>query len=179
MVIDILFLIVVFLSFYYGFQRGIIKTLFSIAALLIAILATFKLSPITVHLLEKTNFIDSRFSILLGFALTFMGVYWVIRLLGSSLEKGLKTLHINFLNKLSGSVLFGLLSIVIFSYTIFLCNQLQLISSTQKKTSTVLPYLQSIPENSRQIATKIKPFFKSFWDQTAKAMDEIKSGEQE
>ena len=58
---------------------------------------------------------DPRLDIIIGFVATFLLVMVAIQLIGKGFEKILETAHINFINKLAGGLLSGLITLIIFS----------------------------------------------------------------
>ena len=53
MILDIIFALVLVYGLYLGYPRGIIQSAFAVISVLVAILASMKLSPIMIAILEK------------------------------------------------------------------------------------------------------------------------------
>lgn len=94
-------------------------------------------------------------------------------MIGKGLEKILETAHINFINQIAGGILSSLISLVIFSSIIWFLDQIKVIHPETQKTSLSYPMLKQVPEKSRAVFTKIKPFFSEFWEKTRQAMDKV------
>jgi len=178
MVLDIVCLILVGASFYLGYTKGILKTVFGVLSILIALLVTLRFSFLMISLLEKLLKTDPRITIILGFALTFILVMIAIRMIGHGLENVLETIHLNIFNKMAGGVVAGFMTLVVFSSLIWFLDQVRFISPTTKEQSITYPVLQKMPEVSKEVFSSIKPFFSEFWDRTQKAMDKIDEGKQ-
>ncbi len=179
MIIDIISALIVAVSFYIGFTKGILKTVFGIISIFLGLLAALKLSFITIGILEKILTIDPRMIIIIGFVATFLLVLLGIRLIGRGLEKILETAHINFINQLAGGVFSALISIIIFSSVIWFLNQIKVISESNKKESITYPILEQVPETSKMLFSSIKPFFSEFWDKTKEAMNKVEASQRE
>lgn len=174
MLIDIIFGILVAYGLYLGYTRGIIQTAFAVISVLIAILASMKLSPIMIAILEKYLTWDPRVLVVLGFALTFIFVMIGIRLIGKGLENLMKGLQINMINQLAGAALMGGLFAVIYSWFLALMLTLNLLSEKVRSESVTWPVLKEVPEKSKALAQSLEPTFQAFWDKVAEAMDKVK-----
>ncbi len=173
MILDIICGIILAASFYLGYSKGILKTVFGVLSIIFGLLASLKFSFVIINILEKFLTIDPRMVIVIGFVLTFLLVLIGIRMIGKGLEKILETAHINFVNQIAGGILSLLISLVVFSSIIWFLDQIKVISSETQKNSLSYPMLKQVPEKSRAVITKIKPFFSEFWDKTKQAMDKV------
>lgn len=174
MIIDVAFLIALVFGFYMGFKRGIIKTLFSLVALIIAILASLKLSPLVIAAFEKALDIHPAINFLLGFVLTFIIAYFIIRIVGGRLEGAFKAINLNFINKIAGGILFSLLFVICFSSLLWFLNKSDLISDEAKESSFTYEQLEPVPMMAQGAIQSMKPLFKGFWDKTTETFDAIK-----
>lgn len=178
MFIDIMFALVLGISFYLGYSKGIIKSFFAIASILIATLVTLKFSFLMINLVEKLTNMDSRYSIILGFVLCFLVVMIGIRLLGRGFEKILETAQINFINKLAGGLVSMFIGLALVSSVVWFFDKLKLIDSDTKTNSLSYSTIESFPQKSKWLLDKTKPVFSEFWDKTQEALDKMKEKEQ-
>lgn len=174
MLLDIIFALILVYGLYLGYTRGIIQSAFAVISVLIAILASMKLSPIMIAILEKYLSWDPRILVVLGFALTFLFVMIGIRLIGKSLENLMKGLQINAINQIAGALVMGGLFTVIFAWFLALLTTLNLIGERTKEESMSWPFLSEVPEKSRDLAQSLEPVFQGFWDKVSEAMDKVK-----
>lgn len=173
MIIDILCGLLVGTSFYLGYKKGIIKSVFGILSIIIALLVTLKFSFLMINLVEKILTVDPRLNILIGFVLTFLLIMVGIRMIGKGLEKILETAHINFINQLAGGAVSAIIAIVLYSSVIWFVNQLKLISQEAKTASITYIYLEAVPDKSRWAIQKLKPIFSEFWDKSQEAIHKM------
>ena len=173
MILDIVCGILLAGSFYLGYSKGIIKTVFGILSIFIGLLVTLKFSYWMVSLLEKILDIDPRMTIILGFVATFILVLLGIRMIGNGLEKILETAHINFINQLAGGLSSALMTLIIFSSLIWFLNQIKVISPETKSSSITYHKQKKLPDQSKHVFASIKPFFSEFWEKTQEAMDKV------
>ena len=179
MYIDIILGIMVALGFYVGYGRGIIKTVFAILSLLVAVLAAMKLSPIMINFLDRFLTWDPRLIVILGFVLTFIIVVIAIRFLGTLLEKMMAKLQINFVNKLAGGLVMAFVFTLLYSCALWFMDETRLLSPSAKSSSITYVYLKPMPQGVAAAGRKIKPVFESFWNKTAEAMDEVRENSME
>lgn len=174
MYLDIIALIIILYGFYSGYQRGLIKTVFDTISILVAVLASLKLSPIVIGIIESTFKFSPAINFILGFILTFFIVMLVIRFIGARMEGLLKAVNLNFINKIAGGALMGGVFAVCFSYLMYLGSNLSLINDDTKTASITYPTLSTLPDHSKALFEKVKPIFSDFWALTVDTMDQIK-----
>lgn len=178
MLIDIIAGILLVYGFYSGYKRGLIETLFDILSIIIAILAALKLSPIVISLVDRTFKLNEGVSFILGFVLTFFIVMLLIRFIGGQLEKLLKAVHINFVNKFIGGALMSFVLVLFFSGVLWLSNKMTLLPEELKSASVLYPVLESLPTLAEGLFVMLKPLFLDFWELTTDTIDKIKEGNQ-
>jgi membrane protein required for colicin V production len=174
MFIDILCLLLVGTSFYLGYSKGIIQSIFGILSIILAFLISLKFSFLMIELIEKFMSSDPRLNVVLGFVFTFLIVMIIVRLIGKAFEKILDTAHINIINKLAGGMLSAFIALVLFSSIVLFFDRLKLLKASTKDESMTYIYIEKVPEKSKWLIDKTKPIFSEFWEKTRKAIDEEK-----
>ncbi len=174
MVLDIVVALILFYAFYSGYSKGIIGTVFSIFSLLIGILAAMKLSTLVIDALDTALNMNPAITFVLGFALTFIVVLALIRLVGKKLEDLLEFANLNFINKILGGVALTALFAVVLAYGYKGLNNLELISDEQIDKSITYPMLEPLPDATKPITAMFVPLVQNFWDKVNDTMDEIK-----
>lgn len=167
--IDIVFLIVLSLSFYRGYKKGLIKTVFTVLAILVAIIITLKFSPYLINIFADSFKFSDGLAFISGTTACFLLAYFAINMAGKLVEKLLKTLHINFINKIAGGVLGGFISVVILSFTVSFFDGFGIIPELLKENSFSYDLMKEIPEILRMNMEKLRPYFEEFWDLASKA----------
>ena len=99
MILDLVAVLIIVLGFYFGYQRGFIKTVFDTASLIIGIIAALKLSPLVISFIKSSLNLSPSISFILGIVLTFLLVMILIRFIGARLEDLFKAVNLNFINK--------------------------------------------------------------------------------
>lgn len=164
MYIDIFLGFFVLIGLVQGYHRGIIRTVFAIAAVILGLLAALKFSPLVVNLFDEVFDWDPMLDLVLGLALTFVLIMWGIKWLGKSFEKTLKMAKLNFINRILGAALYAGLMVVIYASIIWFLNRTEVIPDHQKEQSHSYVYLEIIPKYGEAVFNSVKPVFKGFWD---------------
>lgn len=174
MFLDILTCLLVAFGFYQGFSRGLIKTVFATLSLVIGIVAALKLSPIVIGLLQSAFSINPAVTFVLGFVLTFIVVMALIRFIGNSLEKVVKSIHIGGVDKLLGGLMLSLFYALLVSFGVYFVDKVELISDEVKQASFTYPLLEPMPRAAQGVGEKVRPIFNEFWDKMLLTMDAVK-----
>jgi membrane protein required for colicin V production len=135
--IDIIFCILLFLAIVQGWRKGLILALFSAVCGLIGLAAAIKLSAVlAIHMksgLHMTGKWLPVIAFIVVFALVLLIVGWTARLI----ERILKLVLLDWLNKLGGILLFVLLYLSIYSIILFYGTRTQVISKQAIENSHV------------------------------------------
>jgi membrane protein required for colicin V production len=126
--IDILFYIIVCVAIIRGWRKGLILALFSVVCGLIGLAAAVKLSAVVATHMKSDLHMTSRWLPVIAFFLVFILVVLIIRWAGRLLEKLVKLVLLEWLNKLGGIPLFILLYLSIYSIFLFYGTKTQFIS---------------------------------------------------
>lgn len=179
MIIDLAALLLVLYGFYVGYTRGIIKTVFALVSILIGILAALSLSPVVISYLQQWINWHPGLVFVIGFALTFIVSLIIIRFIGKKIEDLLKFAKVNFINKIAGGAILGVLLLVFYSYALWGINSFSLLSDKNKNSSISYPYLETLPLKTQGLLDEAKPVFQGFWDKMVETFDMIKEGSEE
>ena len=179
MILDLICLLIAVYAFYMGYTKGIIQTIFNTLSIFLGLLVALKLSPALITFLEGIFNSQSTLIFIAGFVLTFILVLILIRFIGKKLEKLFKTIKLNFINKLAGGALLSFVFLVCLSYVIFFLDKTHLVPDQTKEQSITYPVLQVLPDHSKKLFEKVKPFFQEFWDKTVEIVDGIKEQTEE
>lgn len=116
MALDIILLIVIILAFFSGYKKGILFMGFFLIGITLGVIASLKLSFVTAHYLNSWLNISDAWLPLLSLLASFLIVFLLARFLANLLEKFLKSIQLNSMNKIIGGLLasgiaFSLISI--------------------------------------------------------------------
>lgn len=108
MIFDIIFLCIFAWAGYKGYTRGFILQAATLAALILGIYGAVKFSDHTAGMLVSKFDMSGEYLPIIAFALTFIGIVVGIHFLARLVERLLKAISLNFVNRLLG-ILFNLL----------------------------------------------------------------------
>ena len=135
MLINILFLLVVLLGFYKGWKNGILSSIFFLVAFVLGIIAALKVSYLLAVKLEEWFSISAALLPVIAFILMFVLVAVGIILLGRIIEKALKLIHLNLINRVIGATLWIFIGVFIFSTFLWYIDKYNVISEETKESS--------------------------------------------
>jgi membrane protein required for colicin V production len=101
-ILDIVFLIPLLFALYRGFKKGIIHMAASLAALVLGILLAIKLRPLFAELLNSLFDIAPGNMNVIAFTVAFVSIVLVVHLVAFVVEKLIKAVALNFVNRLLG-----------------------------------------------------------------------------
>ena len=126
--IDILFFIFIFIAVVHGWRKGLILALFSMLCGLIGLAAAVKLSAVFATHMKSDLHMTSRWLPVFAFIIVFVFVILIIRWAGRLLEKLIKMVLLEWLNKLGGILLFLVLYLSVYSVILFYGTKTQIIT---------------------------------------------------
>ena len=126
--IDILFFIFIFIAIVHGWRKGLILALFSMLCGLIGLAAAVKLSAVLATHMKSDLHMTSRWLPVFAFIIVFVFVILIISWAGRLLEKLIKMVLLEWLNKLGGILLFLVLYLSVYSVILFYGTKTQIIS---------------------------------------------------
>ncbi|HXB30489.1 MAG TPA: CvpA family protein [Puia sp.] len=126
--IDIFFCIIIVLAIIRGWRKGLILGLFSLVCGLIGLAAAVKLSAVVATHMKSDLHMSTRWLPVIAFILVFILVIIIVSWAGRILEKFIKLILLEWLNKLGGILLFLILYLSIYSIILFYGTQTQIIS---------------------------------------------------
>ncbi len=148
--IDIVFAIMVGYGFYWGYSRGIIGTVVSIAAIVVGFVLAVRFSAEVTDLLAELFDTTATGALpLIGFITTFVLVLLSLRLLVTTIERLLSALRINFLNKAAGGLAAALIATFVLGLALLPLNSAGLISSSTKLDSMTYASVAAFPAQAQ------------------------------
>ncbi len=130
---DIVIAIILCFLGYKGYKNGLIKELGSLVALIAGIFLAIRFSDMINTLVENNISVEAEFVPIISFAIIFIAVVVVILLFSKILNKFIKVIQLEWLNKFAGVVFALTKTILILGGLFFLIvqtnNQMQLIDN--------------------------------------------------
>jgi membrane protein required for colicin V production len=126
--IDIVFYIIVLMALVRGWRKGLIRALFSAVCGIIGLAAAVKLSAVLATHMKSDLHVSGRWLPVIAFVLIFVLVILLVSWAGKLLDKLIKLVLMEWLNKLGGILLFLLLYLSVYSIILFYGTRTHIIS---------------------------------------------------
>jgi membrane protein required for colicin V production len=165
MTLDIIALTIVILLFIRGYMKGIIVAAFSVLAILLGIICALSLSAkLSTYLLDK-GFTSTALAPIISYALLFVGVLLLVRLLAKFIEKVTGAVLLGWVNKIIGGLLYAFIGLTVWSSVLWLFNYAHLISPETTVHSRTYPYTAPLAPWVFEKMSHILPFAKTTFDE--------------
>lgn len=173
MYIDIIAAIIAALGFYWGFSKGIIRTVATIAALFFGFLLAVRFSGDMADLLVGLfNTEPGGIMPLMGFVVTFILVLLVLRLLAMMIEKVLTAMKLNVLNQLAGGLVTATLGLLLMSFGVMALDSMGVLPLRAKTESVTYESLEALPEQASVVLGKARPALEKVKDASKQAIEQ-------
>jgi membrane protein required for colicin V production len=156
---DIILLVPIVWGAYKGFTKGLIIEIASLVGLVLGLYLGVNFSYYAANLLKEHTELDQQFLPIIAFGITFLGVVFLVFLIGKIVEKIANFIALKMINKIAGAC-FGILKYgLIFSALLFVFDtidkQFHLLPEEQKENSKLYPLIQPLVPT---IVPQIKDF---------------------
>jgi len=121
--LDIIFLIPLLFAIYRGFKKGMVHMVASLAALVLGIFGAIKLRPMFASLLDSIFDISPNYMNVIAFSVAFVSIVLVVHLLAFLVEKLIKAVALNLVNRLLGMGIGLLVTAFVLSMILWPVNQ--------------------------------------------------------
>lgn len=175
MVIDIMLIIFAVVSFWLGYTKGIVATLFSILEWVVASLLTIALSPYLSGMLIRLFNMKPMLALLLGTFVFFLILIYLIKWLTKKMEASLKKGKLSGSTKILGGIVMMIVGILFYSVFIWLANYYGLINEKTEMASFTYKTLNVISSAMNSLVTDLKPVFQRYWELIQNSVGKEKS----
>lgn len=161
------------LAIYKGWSKGLVVAVCSVMGVFIGMMAALAFSA------KVSGYFQSRgehaaWLPFLLFALIMVVTVFLVRLLGNTAQKLLKTLHLGILNRLGGILLFLLAYFSVYSIILFYASGISLISPTMISDSKTYSYIQPWGPTAVKGIGEFIPWFKDILGEIRAGFEKMK-----
>jgi membrane protein required for colicin V production len=156
--IDIFFYIILLLAIIRGWRKGLIVAVFSVFCGLIGLAAAVKLSAVLATHMKSDLHLTSRWLPLIAFILLFVFVILIISWVGKLIERLVKWVLLEWVNKLGGILLFLILYLAVYSIILFYGSEMGIISKHTTDESRFYQMLAPFGPAVIRFITRFIPF---------------------
>ncbi len=179
MIIDAVGIIILILFFIRGYMRGIILAAFSVIAILLGALCALKLSQTFAAYLLAKGYITSGWAQVVSYALLFIAVVLVVRLIANLLQKAIEGLMLGVVNRLMGGLFFAFLGLVLWSSALWIAHKMNMIAPETIAASKTYTTVSGIAPWFCEQAGKLIPFVKNIFGDLTHFFDTVNRNAQD
>ncbi len=179
MIFDIVFLVFIGVAFWWGYTKGIIYSLFSLAGYFAGIFAALKFSYIIVKYLKQFMDLSPKILSIIAFSLVFMFIILLVRLLAWVLEQVLKSFSLNITNQLIGGGIHAMIGLYILCVLVWFGNKWNMLPLSEKNTSHVYGYIENLAPDVMNTTGSVIPVMKTTFSEYQSLLTEEGKAEDE
>ena len=173
MIIDFITIVLLAWAIYKGWRKGFVVAICSVMAVFIGMMAALTFSA------KLSEYFQSKgehafWMPFLVFALIMAITMFLVRILGNSVQKLLKTLHLGTLNRLGGILLFLLGYFSIYSIILFYASGISLISPAMVSNSKTYQWIQPWGPTAVNGIGKFIPWFQDILGKIKAGFEKMK-----
>ena len=173
MAIDVLFLISLGYGFFQGFYRGVISTVFNVAAYVLGIVLAFKVTPTTSNIMESMFNSSNPMMYIAAFVVNIILIMFFMHLMARGLERAFRAAYLGIVNQALGAVLMGSFYILVCSIMVWFMVKAQLLNPQTIAESKTYPMLEPLPGKAYDLAIRFKPLAEDAWGTSMNWMDRL------
>lgn len=173
MLIDIIYLVLIVMAVVKGYSKGLIVAVFSIVALIVGLAAAIKLSAVVSRYLDDATSISTQWLPVISFAVVFIAVLFLIRMLAKVIETTFEMALLGWVNKIGGVVIYIIAYTIIYSVLLFYAEKIQLLSRETIKQSVSFAYIQPLAPAIINAIGVVIPWFKDMFRELELFFDKL------
>lgn len=164
MMFDLIFCTALAVFLFKGYRKGIVFAICSFLGILLGVMGALKLSGVVaLHLFKDSNGAMAKWAPTLTYLILFILIVWLVRMVGSIVEKSMKTLMLGWFNKLAGALVYGLMIAFIWSSFLWLGSKVSLLNDDTLASSVTAPYILPLAPKMIDGIGAVLPFAKSIF----------------
>jgi membrane protein required for colicin V production len=164
MIIDLIFFGSMIMAIIKGIRRGLIVALFSVIAFVVGLIAALKLSTVAAAYLDDSVNVSARWLPFLSFAIVFLAVVLLVRLLAKVIESTVEMAMLGWANRIAGIFLYAIIYTIILSTMLFFAVQMRFFDEDTLDKSITYTFLQPIGPFVIDAIGSLLPWFKDMFN---------------
>jgi membrane protein required for colicin V production len=165
MMLDFIGIVLIVLYFIRGYTKGVVVAVFSFLAVILGVIVSLKLSGWFAGWLLANGLVTSSVSLLLSYAILFVGVILLVRFIANAVESIFKMSLLGWLNSLMGGCMYAFMAAVVWSSLLWILHEMHAISPSTIAASKTYPYLQPLAPWIFEHIGKLLPFAKGIFEE--------------
>ncbi|RYE20266.1 MAG: CvpA family protein [Sphingobacteriales bacterium] len=163
MALDIIGVTLIIVFFIRGYMKGLIVAVFSVLAILLGIICSLKLSGKLAAFLFEKGWVTSGWGQVISYAILFIAVVLVVRIIAKAIETSAKALMMGWINSGIGGIFYAFMGAIIWSSFLWIGNEMQMIEASTKATSLTYTYFAPLAPWLFEKIGKVWPMVKDIF----------------
>lgn len=160
MILDVIFIVLLLMALYRGYQKGLIYSVLSFIAIFLGILLAMNFSSLVAYWMSAVLNIPASIMPIFSFIVVLIVVVLSIKLVAMIMEKMLKAISLNIFNRIGGAILWGAIASIMFGVAIWLIDQANVFTASLKAESFTFRYIVPLGPSAIDFVSSYIPFFK-------------------
>lgn len=173
MAIDLITTILLALAFIQGYRKGFLVALCSMLGYVVGLVCALKLAHTLSAWLVIEGFASSGWSLMISYALLFVGVSWIVRWLGKALSDVARMAMLGWANGIMGGVIYCLLAMTAWSSLLWIAHRMHLIAPETIAYAKTYDLVAPIAPAMFQVTGFLLPFAKNVFTEVSTLFDHI------
>lgn len=173
MILDLLFVVILVLAIFKGYQRGLIAGIFSFLAIIVGLAAAIKLSVLVARYIGETVKVSDEWLPVISFIVVFLVVVFLVRWGANMIQRTAEVAMLGWVNRLGGIILYLGLYIAVFSVLLFYADQVHLLKQETINKSVTYSFVSPWGPKVINGFGSVIPFFKDMFGELEKFFDGI------
>ncbi len=163
MILDLIFVVIIILAAFRGYQRGLIIGVFSLVSVIIGLAAAMKLSTVVAGYIGKAVKISDQWLPVISFAVVFLIVVLLIRWGANIIERTVEVVKLGWLNRIGGIIFYAGIYIIVFSVILFYVERLRIIRPETIEKSVTYSFVQPWGPQAINTVGRLIPIFRDMF----------------
>lgn len=168
MILDLIFVVILILALYKGYQRGLIVGIFSFLAIIIGLAAAIKLSTVVAGYIGQAVKVSDQWLPVISFAAVFIIIVLLVRLGANAIQRTAEVAMLGWVNRIGGIILYAALYITVFSVLVFYSEQVHLVKQQTIDKSVSYSFVQPWAPKAINGFGMVIPVFKDMFAELQK-----------
>lgn len=161
--VDIILIIIILAGIYNGYQEGFVLSLISLFAIMLGVLAGFKLMGIAMIFLSNRFNVDRTILPYIAFVVVFIIIVILVSLMGRAIKASIDKNFLGRIDQVAGGVLGMVKVIFMASIMMWILNSLRVSPERWTKDSWLYPRVASFAPQTTHWLAKLIPVFKDIF----------------
>lgn len=165
MIFDLLVVIIIGLAFWWGYQKGVIYSIFAVLSYFLGAIGAVKFSYLLIKYLKQWTGLSQKPLAIIAFVLVFLMVLVLVKMVIWLLETILKSFSLNTANKIAGGVLHALIGVYLFCVLLWFGKPWNLVPKNEQEMSHTYRYINNIAPDVMKWSGAVVPILKDTYNQ--------------